>query len=488
MGEVYRARDSRLDRDVAIKVLPHDRVADEHRRQRFVQEAKAASALNHPHIVTIHEIESADGIDFLVMEYVRGKSLDALIPRQGMRLGEALRIAIAVADAVACAHKSNIVHRDLKPANVMVGIDGAVKVLDFGLAKLLTDDEPDPHSLTRTVEEGITKRGAVMGTLAYMSPEQASGDAVDVRSDIFSFGALLYEMTTGQRAFAGKTPAETLSAVMQSQPTLPSTLIPSLPHDLERTILRCLRKEPAKRFQTMADVRVDLAEIKEESDSSRTTAGHDHTARTATGIGSHGSPAPGGGCCGRMVVEHPRLVEVGVSAGCAHRAPPDAADDGARPSDRRDVFTRRPVDRLRLGPGWQLRYLGPAGSGQWRSRAGDEITGGGYGTRLVPRRHSVGVSFRARWRRTLPRIGPRRTGTSGGTVWSPSKMVARWLPHPVLDGTSGLQRRPAVCGWYGWFSSATGPPSSSPTRLKYQRGPGILSATASRSWPRPFNN
>jgi serine/threonine protein kinase len=273
MGEVYRARDPRLGREVAIKVLPHDRVADESRRQRFVQEAKAASALNHPHIVTIHEIESANGIDFLVMEYVRGKSLDALIPRQGMRLGEALRIAIAVADAVACAHKHNIVHRDLKPANVMVGTDGAVKVLDFGLAKLLTDDgDSDPHSQTRTADEAITKRGAVMGTLAYMSPEQATGEPVDARSDVFSFGAMLYEMVTGVGPFSGKTPTDTLANVLRAQPKPPTQVAPALPHELERLILRCLRREPARRFQHMADVKVDLQEIKEESDSGRLPA------------------------------------------------------------------------------------------------------------------------------------------------------------------------------------------------------------------------
>ncbi len=173
----------------------------------------------------------------------------------------------AVADAVACAHKSNIVHRDLKPANVMVGVDGAVKVLDFGLAKLLTDDEADPHALTRTADEGITKRGAVMGTLAYMSPEQASGEPVDVRSDIFSFGAMLYEMVTGIGPFASKTPTDTMAAVLQAQPKPPSQIVPTLPRELERLILRCLRREPGRRFQHMADVKVDLQEIKEESDS-----------------------------------------------------------------------------------------------------------------------------------------------------------------------------------------------------------------------------
>src|SRR6185503_15690374 len=143
MGEVYRARDPRLNREVAIKVLPADRVGDDDRRRRFIQEAHAASALNHPHIVTIYEIESANGAEFIVMEYVRGKSLDALIPRHGMRLGEVLRIAIPVADALAAAHARGIIHRDLKPANVMVGADGAVKVLDFGLAKLIGSDNAD---------------------------------------------------------------------------------------------------------------------------------------------------------------------------------------------------------------------------------------------------------------------------------------------------------------------------------------------------------
>ena len=204
MGEVYRARDPRLNRDVAIKVLPAERVADEGRRRRFVQEAQAASALNHPHIVTIHEIESADGRDFIVMELVRGKSLDTLIPRNGMRLSEVVRIAIPVADALAAAHAHGIVHRDLKPANVMVGQDGAVKVLDFGLAKLLSGEAtPEDDTVSVAANVGLSAPGTIAGTAAYMSPEQASGAKVDARSDIFSFGAMLYEMVTGHARIRG---------------------------------------------------------------------------------------------------------------------------------------------------------------------------------------------------------------------------------------------------------------------------------------------
>ena len=225
MGEVYRARDTRLGREVAIKVLPADRLADEDRRRRFVQEAQAASALNHPHIITIHEIESADGHDFIVMEYVRGKSLDALIPRQGMRLAEVLRIAIPVADAVAAAHARGIIHRDLKPANVIVGTEGAVKVLDFGLAKLTAHDaDPEEQTVTHVVDPTLSVPGTVVGTAAYMSPEQATGGRVDARSDIFAFGAMLYEMVTGARAFPGGSTTETLTAVLRAEPKRPSAL------------------------------------------------------------------------------------------------------------------------------------------------------------------------------------------------------------------------------------------------------------------------
>ncbi len=266
MGEVYRAVDPRLGREVAIKVLPAERM-DEERRRRFVQEARAASALNHPNIVTIHEIESADGRDFIVMEYVAGKSLDRLIPRQGMPLGEALRIATPIADALARAHGRGIVHRDVKPSNVIVGSEGAVKLLDFGLAKLVASAATSPEAETETAERPLTCAGAVSGTVGYMSPEQASGREVDARTDVFSFGALLYEMVTGRRAFAGDSAAATLAAVMREQPKAPSEVAPDVPRDLERVILRCLRKEADRRYQSMADVKLELEQIKEDSDS-----------------------------------------------------------------------------------------------------------------------------------------------------------------------------------------------------------------------------
>ena len=290
MGEVYRARDLRLNRDVAIKVLPPDRVGDESRRRRFVQEAQAVSALNHPHIITIYEIESANGIDFIVMEYVRGKSLDTLIPHHGMRLNEFLRIAIPIADALAAAHVHGIIHRDLKPANVMVGTDGGVKVLDFGLAKLMGDeraaDETD-ETVTAAGRDQCHERacrrdrnrrwrgqcpGQDRGYPAYMAPEQALGERVDARSDIFSFGAMLYEMLTGDGAFVGASTAETLAAVVRAQPKPLGEIVPNTPGDLQKLISRCLRKDPERRFQHIGDVRVALQEIKEDSESGSAAA------------------------------------------------------------------------------------------------------------------------------------------------------------------------------------------------------------------------
>jgi tetratricopeptide (TPR) repeat protein len=255
---------------VALKVLPPEKVADPERKRRFVQEAKAASALNHPNIITIYDIDHTEGIDFIAMEFVAGKTLDELIPRRGMRLGEALRITVQIADALARAHAAGIVHRDLKPGNIMVDEHGLVKVLDFGLAKLtetaaLREDEP-----TRTLRPA-TEEGAILGTVAYMSPEQAQGRPVDARSDIFSFGSLLYEMVTGRQAFHGDTKISTLAAIIHQEPAgLPA----ETPRDLEKVITRCLRKDPARRFQHIDDVKIALEELKEESDSGKLAGVH----------------------------------------------------------------------------------------------------------------------------------------------------------------------------------------------------------------------
>ena len=266
MGEVYRARDDRLGREVALKVLPADGMVDQSRRRRFLQEARAASALKHPAIVTIHDIVSVEGVDFIVMEYVAGKTLSEHIREGVLPLGETLRLAAQVADALAHAHAAGIVHRDLKPANVMVGPDGSVKVLDFGLAKLVLPDDPlsERPTLNKHSLGSLTRPGGILGTPGYMSPEQVTGGSIDARSDIFSFGALLYEMLTGRRAFPGRSSAEAISSVVHHQPLPPSDLVTGLPKELDRLVLRCLRKEPELRVQSMADVKVELRELEQE--------------------------------------------------------------------------------------------------------------------------------------------------------------------------------------------------------------------------------
>jgi Tol biopolymer transport system component len=262
MGVVYKARDTHLDRFVAIKVLPADKVTDPERRRRFVQEAKAASALQHPNIITVHDIAQADGLDVIVMEHVEGTTLGGAIPRAGMRLGDALRVGVQIARALEAAHAQGIVHRDIKPENVMVTPGGTAKVLDFGVAKLYEIGVPSPGTETRTAE-ARTGEGMILGTAAYMSPEQAEGKLADARSDIFSFGAVLYEMVTGRRAFTGDSTIATLSAVLHQEPKP----LDGLPHDLEKCIRRCLRKDPGKRFQHMDELCVALEELKAESDS-----------------------------------------------------------------------------------------------------------------------------------------------------------------------------------------------------------------------------
>ena len=277
MGVVYKALDTHLDRPVAIKILPADKMADPERKRRFALEAKAASALHHPNIVVIHDIASDRGADFIVMEFVEGQSLDHVIGKHGMKIGPALAAAIQIADGLARAHGAGIVHRDLKPGNVMVTPSGLVKILDFGLAKL--SDTPGagatagPQTMTLApAERPKTEEGFVVGTAAYMSPEQAEGGAVDARSDIFSFGVLLYEMLTGHRAFQRESRMKTLAAVLNEDPRPATEVNEVLPDEVDRLLVRCLRKDPARRWQTASDLKVALQDLKEDSESGRLPA------------------------------------------------------------------------------------------------------------------------------------------------------------------------------------------------------------------------
>jgi tetratricopeptide (TPR) repeat protein len=263
MGEVYRARDTKLDRDVAIKVLPGEMAQDADRRMRFEREARAIAALNHTNIVTIHAVDEADGIPFLVMELVQGKSLADHICSRGMPLSRLFDIAVPLADALAAAHKQGITHRDLKPTNVMVTRNGIVKVLDFGLAKLMKV-EPEMEGAAVTVRESRTDEGRILGTVAYMSPEQAEGKPVDVRTDIFSLGVLLYEMATGRRPFAGETSLSTITAILRDDPPSVTEVNPSLPRHLGRIIRLCLAKDPDQRYQSALDVRNELRSLHQE--------------------------------------------------------------------------------------------------------------------------------------------------------------------------------------------------------------------------------
>jgi serine/threonine protein kinase/tetratricopeptide (TPR) repeat protein len=260
MGVVYRAIDVRLNREVALKVLPADLVADEDRRSRFVQEAQAASALEHPHIAVIHEIDEADGISLMAMELVRGEKLGDLTARGPIPPGRALELAIQVAEGLARAHDKGIVHRDLKPANVMLTEDGHAKIIDFGLAKLVETLSGDSIGATRLKAE--TDPGLVLGTVSYMSPEQARGTKVDHRSDIFSFGVLLHEMLTGRPPFRGHTSIDTMHAILHDPvPSLPpfgSGAPAEATHDVQRILDKSLEKDPDQRYQGMRDVVVDL--------------------------------------------------------------------------------------------------------------------------------------------------------------------------------------------------------------------------------------
>ena len=262
MGEVYRARDTRLGRDVAVKGLPAAFANDADRLSRFEREARIISQVNHPNICTLFDIVEKQNAPFLILELVEGETLQQRLLRGPMPLREALRCASGIAAALEAAHRKDIIHRDLKPSNIKIAAGGAVKVLDFGVAKLARDSGSDFNTPDFTLTLGGTKEGVLIGTVAYVSPEQAMGDRVDGRSDIWAFGCLVYEMLTAMRAFPGVAVADTLGAVMRGEPdwtALPADTPPAL-----RTLLRrCLEKDRARRLADIADARLEIEDLLE---------------------------------------------------------------------------------------------------------------------------------------------------------------------------------------------------------------------------------
>ncbi|MGE5815878.1 MAG: serine/threonine-protein kinase, partial [Acidobacteriota bacterium] len=256
MGEVYRARDTRLGRSVAVKVLPQGLAVDPGRRARLRREGRAVSALNHPHICTLYDIGSDDGLDYLVMEYLEGETLAAHVSRGPVALGTALEYAAQMADAVAFAHARGLIHRDLKPANVMLTPSGA-KILDFGIAKI-----DERLALSAAPDRSLTGEGLVVGTLAYMAPEQLRGQAADERSDIFSLGAVLYEMFSGRRAFQGETDTSVIAAILETDPPPIVTLQPGTPASVDRVVGRCLQKQADTRWPRASDLAQELRRLR----------------------------------------------------------------------------------------------------------------------------------------------------------------------------------------------------------------------------------